>query len=322
MAAHSNKDLCSDFVYLTSLYLGMKSGIYRITHTATGMGYIGSTGDRKKRWTEHLRRLRVGNHHARRLQYAWNKHGEAAFVFEVLELVDDLAKLIEREQAWIDQLQACKLGYNASPTAGSPRGFKHTAETKAKVSAAGKGRKLSPGHRAIISAGARARGVAHLHIPEIRAIVGKLLRGRPRPEAVKRHLSKLRTGMKFPPEWRAAISAATLGKKHGPMPMETRAKLSVAHTGKCHTPATRVKLSAAAKLRGAPKLTREAIDRGAAKRTGAKRTPEQKERIRSGQLRAGHPQLGTKHTPERIAKRVATRARNKALKQIEQRLAA
>jgi hypothetical protein len=41
------------------------------------------------------------------LQNAWNKYGEDNFYFSVLELVPDKDKLIEREQYWIDKLNAC-----------------------------------------------------------------------------------------------------------------------------------------------------------------------------------------------------------------------
>jgi len=294
----------------------MSAVVYKITHVASGKSYVGSTCQLLRRWSLHRKALRVGKHHSRHLQSAWNKYGEDAFIFEVIEIVDDVGNLIVREQAWINDLKAWRDGYNVSPTAGSPRGVKHTAETRAKVSAAGTGRTLSPGHVALISARAKVASLVHFHSPEARARAGAKNRGKVKPESARRTLSRIRTGMKFPPEWRAAISACAVGRKHGPMPLETRAKLSVAATGKSPTAETRVKLVSAAKLRGAPKLTREAIDRGAAKRKGAKRTSEQKERMRIGRASSPNQQRG-KHSPERIAARVSARARNKALMQLK-----
>src|SRR4051812_39883526 len=133
-----------------------KSAIYKIEHVNSGKCYVGSTGSLSKRWSQHRKSLEAGTHHSKRLQNAWTKYGGMAFVFYVIENVEDVSDLIHREQFWIDTLQSHKNGYNISPTAGSPRGVKHTAETREKVSLAGKGRKLSEEHRAGISKRAKA----------------------------------------------------------------------------------------------------------------------------------------------------------------------
>ncbi len=300
-------------MYRSRYDLRMKSGIYAITHRATGRKYVGSTVNRVKRWSQHRARLRRGRHHSKPLQNAWTKYGEAAFLFELIELVDDPAKLIEREQFWIDALQARGHGYNVGPVAGSPLGVRQSAETKAKKSAAGRGRKLSPEHVALIKVRAKAASLVHLHSPEARAKAGAKNRGRKRSESAVSRTAAARIGMKFPPEWCAAIGAAQRGKKRGPFSPAHKAKLSAARMGHSPTAETREKLSASATLRGAPKLTREAIDRGAAKRTGAKRTPEQRARMRAGRARNVRPKV--KHSPERVAKAAAAKARNKALRQ-------
>lgn len=79
----------------------MKSGIYVIRNTANGKVYVGSAVNIKGRWAVHKHGLRRGKHHSQRLQRAWNKYGEAAFVLETLELCCvDL--LLEREQSYFD----------------------------------------------------------------------------------------------------------------------------------------------------------------------------------------------------------------------------
>jgi hypothetical protein len=65
-----------------------KCGIYSITNTVNGHRYVGASVDMCKRWGHHKMRLRRGQHHSGHLQHAWNKHGDAAFVFEGLEKVD------------------------------------------------------------------------------------------------------------------------------------------------------------------------------------------------------------------------------------------
>lgn len=112
-------------------------GVYQIRNIGNEDRYMGSTSvGFGERWRKHLARLRKGNHPCRHLQNAWNKYGEAAFVFEVVEYVDDPDQVLEREQAWIDYYWATGTLYNHSPTAGSTRGFRFSDEARARLSAA------------------------------------------------------------------------------------------------------------------------------------------------------------------------------------------
>jgi group I intron endonuclease len=74
------------------------------------------------------------------------KHGESAFVLEILELVTDQGRLVEREQYWIDELDSAnpRTGFNISPTAGNCLGCKHSDEARAAMSAMRKGVAKSP----------------------------------------------------------------------------------------------------------------------------------------------------------------------------------
>jgi group I intron endonuclease len=90
--------------------------------------------------------LRLGTHQNKKLQNSWNKHGASAFVFSVLEDNVHSELLLLREQYWIDLHNCVENGYNVNPIAGSSRGTKRgprSEETKAKISAAQKGKKLS-----------------------------------------------------------------------------------------------------------------------------------------------------------------------------------
>lgn len=80
------------------------SGVYAITCTATGEQYVGSAAIFGGRWATHLSSLRKGKSFPR-LQTAWDTYGEAAFRFEVLEIVDGEYALGDREQEWIGKLQ-------------------------------------------------------------------------------------------------------------------------------------------------------------------------------------------------------------------------
>lgn len=94
----------------------MQSGIYKITNTITGRFYIGSAVNFRKRWREHIIRLRRKTHHCAPLQNSWHKHGEDAFVFEVLELVCR-KDLLDREQGYLSNLTR-KIAFNISTRAG------------------------------------------------------------------------------------------------------------------------------------------------------------------------------------------------------------
>jgi group I intron endonuclease len=113
----------------------MKSGIYYIQNLENGKIYIGSAVNITERWRLHKVHLRNGNHHNKHLQVAWVKYGEDVFKFGVIEYIEDKDMLLEREQYWIDLNGVCdrERGYNAAPVAGSMLGFKHTEESKKKM---------------------------------------------------------------------------------------------------------------------------------------------------------------------------------------------
>src|ERR1039458_6811279 len=135
-------------------------GNYTITHRATGRCYVGQSANMPRRWAnDHRPALRHNKHDSKYMQNVWNKYFEDAFDFEVVENCD-VDDLTEREQWWMDELKPV---FNTCPTAGSRRGFVCTAETRAKIGAAKKGKALTPMHRAAISAG-RARAKAERNL--------------------------------------------------------------------------------------------------------------------------------------------------------------
>lgn len=158
------------------------SGIYRITCTANGKIYVGSSVDIQSRWRGHRSDLNRNIHGNKHLQGAWNKYGESSFVIEIVELVMPWS-LTDREQYWIDKLQACdrRVGYNMNKLADrppSPVGRIVSPETRQKISAAQKGRK--------------------------------------KPLNQTEKAARLRRGRRVSPETRAKMSAAQSGKKMKP----------------------------------------------------------------------------------------------------------
>lgn len=111
-----------------------QSGIYKITNLVNSKIYIGSAVNLVVRKNCHFRELRNYIHPNKRLQNAFNKHGEHNFKFEVLELVEDKTQLIIREQHYIGTLLFAseksnkfdKRGYNVQRIADSSLGIKRS----------------------------------------------------------------------------------------------------------------------------------------------------------------------------------------------------
>jgi hypothetical protein len=92
----------------------VEAGIYAIRCAPTGEVWIGGTPDLSTRRNGVWFSLRMGGHTSPSLQAAWTLHGEAAFVFEVLEVLDDeglerlgrASLLVERREHWRASLKA------------------------------------------------------------------------------------------------------------------------------------------------------------------------------------------------------------------------
>jgi len=113
-----------------------KIGVYEILNIKTGKRYIGSTTRSfNKRWDEHSSFLKKNKHHSQYLQIAWVKYGEECFEFNILEIVENKEKCIEREQYWIDYYTSANVefGYNVAPNSSSMLGFKHSPISKEKM---------------------------------------------------------------------------------------------------------------------------------------------------------------------------------------------
>ena len=167
------------------------SGIYQIEHVASGRKYVGSAVRMKRRLSKHRTDLRAGRHHSEKLQRAWGKYGEGAFVFSVLELVED-SLLLEREQLWIERTAAVVEGFNVCPRAGNCRGRVLSEVHKQRLAEALRGRTRPPEHSAAF-------------------------RGKPRTAEVRARISAAKKGVPCAPE----VVAARKGRKQS---AETRAK--------------------------------------------------------------------------------------------------
>lgn len=188
------------------------SGIYRIRHIASGKVYVGSAVDIADRWSAHRRALATG-FASRRLQNAWLKYGAEAFVFEVIENVSERERLLEREQFWIDELQAFddRHGYNIAPKAGSQLGVRFPPDVRERM----------------------GRPIGLPMAPETRAALAAARVPTTREMALKAWATRRERGTD---KWTD----------------EQRARKSVIHTGKKLSAETKRKIGAAGKLRKRP----------------------------------------------------------------------
>ena len=213
----------------------MTSGVYEILNTTNGNRYIGSAKCFARRWTAHRNHLIKGTHHSRHLQSAWNKYGEESFKFKpILTCAPTKQMLLFYEQQLLDKV---KPEYNILTIAGSHLGSKRapgfqigrrqSAETRKKISdgrtgikcesvaEANRARVVSDTTRAKMSAARKGKSQSPEHVAKRAAAqVGKSLSLEHRAK-----LSAARTGMTPSSETRAKMSASQKARFAKPNPI-------------------------------------------------------------------------------------------------------
>jgi group I intron endonuclease len=131
-------------------------GVYTILNLVTGRCYVGSSADIASRWRIHLSALSREKHPNSALQADWTQYGVAAFSWTVSRECETRNEAILAEQHAIDSTPDL---YNAARRAGSgPRdGFKHTEESRRRMSDAQKGKPKSAAMRAKLSAAKKGK---------------------------------------------------------------------------------------------------------------------------------------------------------------------
>lgn len=162
----------------------MARGIYKIINVVNNKFYVGSAVDLKRRKARHFSELRTGKHNNRHLQAAWQKYGEAAFIFVVVEELSPEADLLTAENVWLKEHVGKDYCYNIGVDATAPMlgvggeasptwGYRHSPEAIAVIAAASTGRTQD--------AGTIQRKTAHLL-------------GKPKPAEVRAKISATLSG--------------------------------------------------------------------------------------------------------------------------------
>lgn len=250
------------------------TGVYAIRHILSGKMYVGSTAKSfSRRFADHRRLLLRGESHNVYLQRAWNKYGEAAFEFVVLERCDS-ESCVTREQWWIDHFKAAnrRFGYNGRPTAESNLGVKWSSEVKQRMASAARRRLSRPGERIRLA----EIGKLASSTPEKRARLGDAFRGKHHTSEARSRISKALTGKKKSPEAIAKTAAAQRGRK---ISEAQRLQISTMNIGRKASAETRSKMSESHKRRCA-KLKEEYLS---GRRTRKSVSEETKARMSASQ---------------------------------------
>lgn len=186
-------------------------GIYVIENTFNGKVYIGAVGKGRskthkgkrktfhERLSEHVKGLNNKKHHNRYLQASWNKYRQEAFLFDILEIIDDVSLLDTREKFWIEYYSSAEKDYGYNLTLGG-EGQSPNEETMAKL------RKNNAMKR-----------------PEIANKVRLMITGRTISNETRKRQSEAKAGRYL------GENHPFYGKHHSD---ETKAKLSASHMGK------------------------------------------------------------------------------------------
>ena len=177
-----------NIINLEELHL---SGVYAIVNTCNDYKYIGSTTMTfLKRFQHHYSRLNANMHKNRYLQNSWNKYGETAFEFRILETCDK-HQCLSMEQLYLNS--GDKL-FNINPLAsGTPNMSKETIEkrrqTMLKKYSTGELKSTFTG-KTPWNKGLKMNDTCHLKVPK--TVTQNVLKSRViRKERVRRNLPKI-----------------------------------------------------------------------------------------------------------------------------------
>ena len=197
-----------------------QSGIYKITVERLdrpNLFYVGQAKDLRFRFYSHTYFLRHGKHVNKKLQRAYNKYGKDKCKFDIL-LICGVEMLDFYEERIIKSLDCPEMCNVFKEVVRNSKGVRLSEETKAKISAANKGRKRSAEFCKAVSD--RMRGNKPSQETKEKTRIAML--GRTFSKETRRKLSERKKGWKPTPDQIRAMSERI--KKY-PMTTEVAAKI-------------------------------------------------------------------------------------------------
>jgi len=159
-------------------------GIYCITNIINGKSYIGKSVNIERRWVKHKSYLQTGIHPNSHLQSAWNKYGEDAFTFSIIEECTE-SILSDKEISYISMFDSKLNGYNLTDGGEGVSGMVVSEETRQRMSDANKGKRLSEETKEKISKSLKGKIVSE----ETRGKLAEASRGKVFSEETRQKLS-------------------------------------------------------------------------------------------------------------------------------------
>lgn len=133
-----------------------KSGIYKIINTENNKVYIGKALDIYRRIKDHVTYLNTRNKNENRhLINSWHKYGRECFTYEVVEYIEDVDKIAERELYWMDHFESLSRDKGYNMRYDSATGLIVSEETRQKCREAQLERFKDPEERAKIGRSAK-----------------------------------------------------------------------------------------------------------------------------------------------------------------------
>jgi group I intron endonuclease len=214
-----------------------KPGIYKITNLISNKIYVGSAAKFERRWYDHKKSLLNGRHQNKHLLNSFQVHGTDAFVFDVVEVMENSIKaerLIREEfhlqeiikqgiQVYNSQLEPTKEAvvrtcYSNTPEETSKKlseartGRKHADETKKKIGEANKGENSGNFGKIPWNKGKQCIQLSG--------------HGKPQSEETKEKNRQTHLGKHLSETHKANIGKSLIGKKYKPCSKEHKQKIS------------------------------------------------------------------------------------------------
>jgi len=163
----------------------MQAAVYQIVNTFNGIKYIGSSSKIAQRFGVHKSDLTKNIHDNIHLQNAWNKYGEAAFRFDIIQycnsgedalaIENELLELYDNWGQWDEIYNVAKRAMAFATGNTWNRGRKHSEEKRKNMGAP----KGISSHR---------KGIPHSE--ETKRSISNKLKGKPLTEETKRKMSE------------------------------------------------------------------------------------------------------------------------------------
>jgi len=216
-------------------------GIYQIINIKKNRVYIGSAKCFKRRWGQHISKLKHNHHENIFFQNDWNKTGAEYFTFKILEVVQgDKIHRTEREQYYLNVALHDKKCYNIKKIVKDTDGFLSSEARKTKSE------KISERLRKVWNDQEyRAKAVKSQNDPSLIKKKSDYMLLLWQNRSHRRRISfKMKEYWKKP-ENRAAAAARSIGRKHS---KETKDYLRMINTGRTVSQKSRKKISDSLKL--------------------------------------------------------------------------